>query len=154
MSDRETLQLDVAIFGGGAAGLWLLDHPSPPRIPSLASGNPISSGMAKPSVRKALSTAGLNTHSGGLFTNSADAIKQMPEVWRQCLAGARRPDLSAHPSTRTACLSVAHPIRPIPRRNVRRQIVATRQTHFVRRRRLGPPRWSVVTARFTSLTKP
>jgi glycerol-3-phosphate dehydrogenase len=87
-----THQLDVVIFGGGIAGLWtlavltdagyraaLLESATLGGVQSIASQGIIHGG-----TKYAL---------GGVLTDSAKAIGDMPRVWRECLEGRGDVDL-------------------------------------------------------------
>jgi len=93
MSDPALLKLDTVIFGGGAAGLWLLDtlHRQGYRVLLLEAYH-LGSGQTIAS--QGIIHGGLKYTLRGLFTKSADAIKQMPLAWRECLAGKHPPDLT------------------------------------------------------------
>ncbi len=87
------MQLDVLIFGGGAAGLWLLDELARRgarvlvlEADRLGSGQTIAS--------QGIIHGGLKYTLQGALTPSAVQIRDMPGVWRDCLAGDRCPELS------------------------------------------------------------
>ncbi len=87
------MNLDVLIFGGGAAGLWLLDQLSRrgDRVLLLESGQ---LGQGQTVGSQGIIHGGLKYTLQGLLTPAAREIRDMPEVWRQALAGQRAPDLS------------------------------------------------------------
>lgn len=86
------MDLDVLIFGGGAAGLWLLDQLSRrgDRVLLLEAGR---LGQGQTVASQGIIHGGLKYTLQGLLTPAAREIRDMPEVWRQCLAGKRTPDL-------------------------------------------------------------
>lgn len=88
------VDLDVLIFGGGAAGLWLLDDlvRAGHRV-LLLEAHQLGSGQTVAS--QGIIHGGLKYTLGGLLTPSARSIREMPLVWRECLAGEREPDLSS-----------------------------------------------------------
>jgi glycerol-3-phosphate dehydrogenase len=86
------MELDVLIFGGGAAGLWLLDTLSLRgarvllvEIGRLGSGQTIAA--------QGIIHGGLKYTLQGGLTPSAVQIREMPERWRECLAGRSQTDL-------------------------------------------------------------
>jgi hypothetical protein len=86
--------VDVVIFGGGVSGLWLLDaviargyHALLLEAGALGAGQTIAS--------QGIIHGGLKYTLDGLLNSAADALKHMPELWRDCLSGARPPDLRA-----------------------------------------------------------
>ena len=86
--------VDVVIFGGGGAGLWLLDAVrrcgrSVILIESAALGTGQTIGS------QGIIHGGLKYTLRGIFTPSAKAIRDMPQLWAQCLAGKKAPNLSA-----------------------------------------------------------
>ena len=87
------MDLDVLIFGGGAAGLWLLDQLTRrgDRVLLLEAG---SLGQGQTVGSQGIIHGGLKYALQGLLTPAAREIRDMPEVWRQSLAGQRAPDLS------------------------------------------------------------
>jgi glycine/D-amino acid oxidase-like deaminating enzyme len=86
------MELDVLIFGGGATGLWLLDQLSRrgDRILLLEAGR---LGEGQTVASQGIIHGGLKYTLQGLLTPAAREIREMPDVWRQCLAGRRAPDL-------------------------------------------------------------
>ena len=88
------LEPDVVIFGGGAAGLWLLDHLLDAGYQTLLlEAHTLGSGQTVAS--QGIIHGGLKYTLKGLFTGSADAIKQMPLTWRDALSGQHKPNLTA-----------------------------------------------------------
>ena len=86
------MDLDVLIFGGGGAGLWLLDQLSRrgDRVLLLETGR---LGQGQTVASQGIIHGGLKYTLHGLLTPAAREIRDMPEIWRQCLAGKRTPDL-------------------------------------------------------------
>lgn len=91
---NQPLDLDVVIFGGGASGLWLLDElvRAGHRTLLLETGL-LGSGQTVAS--QGIIHGGLKYTLTGALTGSAKAIREMPRVWRECLAGQRQPNLRA-----------------------------------------------------------
>lgn len=88
------LEFDAVIFGGGAAGLWLLDHLLDSGYRALLlEAHALGSGQTVAS--QGIIHGGVKYTLKGLFTGSADAIKQMPHTWRDALSGKRKPNLTA-----------------------------------------------------------
>jgi glycerol-3-phosphate dehydrogenase len=87
------LELDAVVFGGGAAGLWLLDAliGTGHRAILLESGD-LGSGQTIAS--QGIIHGGLKYSLRGALTPSARAIRDMPQRWRDSMAGDLRPDLS------------------------------------------------------------
>lgn len=86
------MQLDALIFGGGAAGLWLLDtlfwrgaRALLLETDRLGSGQTIAA--------QGIIHGGLKYTLKGVLTPSALQIREMPEHWRECHSGRRQPDL-------------------------------------------------------------
>ena len=101
MSETGPVQLDVVIFGGGGAGLWLLDELVRRGFAVLLlEANELGSGQTVAS--QGIIHGGLKYTLSGFMTPSASAIRDMPSVWRACLAGDREPRLTAT-RLRAAC---------------------------------------------------
>jgi glycerol-3-phosphate dehydrogenase len=86
------MQLDVLIFGGGAAGLWLLDtlfwrgaRALLLEADRLGAGQTIAA--------QGIIHGGLKYTLQGVLTPSALQIREMPEHWQECQQGRRQPDL-------------------------------------------------------------
>ena len=96
-----TYSTDIVIFGGGVAGLWLLNrlrkqgfHAILLEAHTLGGGQTIASqGIIHGGLKYALS---------GSFSATAEAIADMPARWRQCLQGEGDIDL------RGCCLRSEH----------------------------------------------
>lgn len=88
------MQVDVLIFGGGAAGLWLLDSLSRRGVDALLlESDRLGSGQTI--AAQGIIHGGLKYTLQGLLTPSAVQIREMPQLWRECLAGRREPDLNS-----------------------------------------------------------
>src|SRR5258708_22259578 len=86
------MDLDVLIFGGGAAGLWLLDRLSR-RGDRVLLMEARQLGRGQTIASQGIIHGGLKYTLHGLLTSAAREIRDMPGIWRQCLARARTPDL-------------------------------------------------------------
>lgn len=91
MSDSPT-SIDVLIFGGGVAGLWLLDELRRRNYAALLVENR-ALGHGQSITCQGIIHGGLKYMFDGNLTPSARIISEMPHFWRQCLAGAQQPDL-------------------------------------------------------------
>jgi glycerol-3-phosphate dehydrogenase len=88
------LPCDVAIFGGGAAGLWTLDVlvARGLRVVLLESDR---LGGGQTVCAQGIIHGGVKYTLNGILSGSASAIRGMPEHWRDCLSGRREPHLTA-----------------------------------------------------------
>lgn len=85
--------MDVLIFGGGAAGLWLLaDLTRRGHSAVLLEASALGSGQTVAS--QGIIHGGLKYTLQGLLTPAAQQIRDMPGLWRECLAGTGFPNLS------------------------------------------------------------
>ncbi len=91
--DGNPLPCDVAIFGGGAAGLWVLDVlvSRGLRVVLLETGR---LGGGQTVCAQGIIHGGLKYTLDGVLSGSAAAIRDMPDTWRGCLAGHREPHLT------------------------------------------------------------
>src|SRR5689334_7537771 len=96
------MELDVLICGGGAAGLWLLDQLARrgDRVLLLEAGR---LGQGQTVASQGIIHGGLKYTLQGLLTPAAREIRDMPDIWRQCLAGSRAPDLRGTTVRSAAC---------------------------------------------------
>jgi glycerol-3-phosphate dehydrogenase len=96
MSTRNRIRVDVAIVGGGIAGLWLLNllrgrgHQA-----VLIERSAFGDGQTIRS--QGMIHGGLKYAFGGTLTAASEAIASMPQRWRSCLAGAGEIDLRRVP---------------------------------------------------------
>lgn len=93
MSERSAISLDVVIFGGGAAGLWILDEVTRAgRSALLLEAGCLGGGQTIAS--QGIIHGGLKYTLGGWLDPSAMAVREMPALWRECLAGKCEPTLT------------------------------------------------------------
>ena len=92
-STPANLQLDIAILGGGVAGLWLLERLRQRGYQAaLFSQGPLGAGQT-------IAAQGM-LHGGGKYrlrgnrASTATALQHMPALWRACLAGHGEVDLT------------------------------------------------------------
>ncbi len=86
------MRLDVVIFGGGIAGLWLLDRLVERGFAVLLL-EARSLGAGQTIAAQGIIHGGLKYTLRGRFTASGEGVREMPGIWRACLRGERRPDL-------------------------------------------------------------
>ncbi|MDC0308213.1 MAG: FAD-dependent oxidoreductase [Planctomycetaceae bacterium] len=87
------MRCDAVIFGGGIAGLWLLDELRRGGYSVvLLENRALGSGQTVAS--QGIIHGGLKYTLSGMLTKSAANISEMPLVWRECFAGQSEPDLS------------------------------------------------------------
>ena len=90
---KETLSANVIIYGGGIAGLWILDELRRAGIEAvLLEKRGLGDGQTVAS--QGIIHGGLKYMFDGHVTTSVKAIAEMPATWRECLAGKREPNLS------------------------------------------------------------
>ena len=95
------MRLDALIFGGGAAGLWVLDRLSRDgHHVLLLEAHALGSGQTVAS--QGIIHGGLKYTLSGLLTQSARNIREMPNVWRDSLSGSSTPNL-AKTRVRSGC---------------------------------------------------
>jgi glycerol-3-phosphate dehydrogenase len=87
------LDTDVVIFGGGCAGLWLLDElrRSGLRALLLESGR---LGGGQTTGSQGILHGGVKYALQGVFSASANAVRDMPAIWRDARRGTIEPNLS------------------------------------------------------------
>ncbi len=93
MLTTSKLKAQVAIFGGGVAGLWLLNRLQQLDVSCLLiENNQLGGGQTI--FSQGIIHSGLKYALSGKLTVSAEAMKQMPDIWRKCLQGEGEIDLS------------------------------------------------------------
>lgn len=84
--------VDIAILGGGIAGLWLLNRlHSAGHNCVLIEKNQLGSGQTLAS--QGMIHGGIKYTLGGNLTAASETIASMPERWRRCLSGQGEVDL-------------------------------------------------------------
>ncbi|HEY7884942.1 MAG TPA: FAD-dependent oxidoreductase [Cellvibrionaceae bacterium] len=90
---RADITLDIAIVGGGIAGLWLLDRLRTQGVSAaLFSQGPLGAGQTIAS--QGMIHGGIKYTLNGALNDASQTIATMPERWRRCLAGTGEVDLS------------------------------------------------------------
>lgn len=93
---KKTAAADVVIFGGGIAGLWLLNRLRKMGLATLLfESNALGAGQTQKS--QGIIHGGMKYALQGVLTKDAKAITEMPDRFRQCLAGVGEIDLSHVP---------------------------------------------------------
>lgn len=93
---KKSAAADVVIFGGGIAGLWLLNRLRQQGFSALLfeSG---ALGGGQTHKAQGIIHGGMKYALQGVITREAAAISDMPGVWRSCLSGNGDIDLSGVP---------------------------------------------------------
>ncbi len=86
------MKVDALILGGGAAGLWLLDELVRSGFHVVLIENS-ALGTGQTIATQGIVHGGLKYAITGTQDASVTAIRKMPELWRDCIAGRRLPDL-------------------------------------------------------------
>lgn len=87
---------DVVIFGGGVAGLWLLNRLRASGLTAiLFESNGLGGGQTNKS--QGIIHGGLKYALTGVLTSEAQRMADMPQVWQECLEGRGQIDLSQVP---------------------------------------------------------
>ena len=88
------LNVDIAIIGGGIAGLWLLDRLRQRGYGALLIENQ-QLGTGQTLCAQGIIHGGVKYSLGGQLTAATATIAEMPETWRRCLRGEGDLDLRA-----------------------------------------------------------
>ncbi len=101
---NKTVTVDVAIFGGGIAGLWLLNRLRAEGYSALLleSG---ALGGGQTCKSQGIIHGGMKYALTGSLNADALAVSDMPEIWRACLEGKGEIDLSDVPCYRNSNIS-------------------------------------------------
>lgn len=86
-------QRDVIVFGGGVAGLWILNALAAKGYDALLMTDR-ELGAGQTLAAQGVIHGGLKYALGGKLSDSSEALKAMPDRWRDCLAGRGEIDLS------------------------------------------------------------
>src|SRR5687768_17194277 len=92
MGER-SIPIDVLIFGGGVAGMWLLDELLRQNCRALLLENR-ALGHGQTTGSQGIIHGGLKYMFSGQLTPAAKMVSEMPEIWRKALSGQITPDLS------------------------------------------------------------
>lgn len=88
----ETLETDIAIIGGGIAGLWTLNQLRNRGYSAvLFENNALGSYQTVGS--QGMIHGGIKYALAGVWNKSSEAISSMPDIWRACLRGEGKVDL-------------------------------------------------------------
>jgi len=90
------IETDIAIFGGGITGLWLLGRLRDAGYSALLLENRALGGV-QTSASQGIIHGGTKYALTGKLTGASDAIAAMPGIWRNCLRGEGQLDLSRVP---------------------------------------------------------
>lgn len=96
------MRVDVVIFGGGAAGLWLLDELHRWGYSALLL-EASALGQGQTVAAQGIIHGGLKYMLQGWLNRPARQIREMPAVWRSCLSGGRKPHLTRTPLRAEFC---------------------------------------------------
>jgi glycerol-3-phosphate dehydrogenase len=89
---REAAKIDVAVFGGGIAGLWLLNRLRLLGFDALLfEKNSLGSGQTIAS--QGIIHSGVKYTFDGVMRPQTEALSSMPKVWMDCIAGRGEVDL-------------------------------------------------------------
>ena len=94
MHDIKKLKVDVVIFGGGIAGLWLLARLRQAGYQTLLLENE-SLGSGQTRYSQGIIHGGTKYALTGKLTASSESIFAMPQIWRDCLNGKGEVDLTS-----------------------------------------------------------
>lgn len=88
------LNVDIVIFGGGVAGLWLLNRLRQAGYQTLLLENE-ALGAGQTRFSQGIIHGGTKYALTGKLTASSESIFAMPQIWRDCLQGKGEVDLSS-----------------------------------------------------------
>ncbi|KRT55674.1 Glycerol-3-phosphate dehydrogenase [endosymbiont of Ridgeia piscesae] len=89
----KTVETDIVIFGGGIAGLWTLSRLRQAGYACLLLESGYLGGV-QTMASQGIIHGGTKYALAGKLTGSSQAIREMPQIWRDCLAGRGEIDLS------------------------------------------------------------
>jgi len=94
INEPKQLNVDIVIFGGGVAGLWLLARCRQAGYQTLLLENE-SLGAGQTRFSQGIIHGGTKYALTGKLTASSESIFAMPKIWRDCLEGKGEVDLSS-----------------------------------------------------------
>lgn len=94
MNEVKQIKVDVVIFGGGIAGLWLLARLRQAGYKTLLLENE-ALGAGQTRFSQGIIHGGTKYALTGKLTASSESIFAMPQIWRDCIQGKGDVDLSA-----------------------------------------------------------
>lgn len=103
LATAPAVRVDAAVFGGGVAGMWLLDALVRAGYDAVLIEKH-ALGQGQTVCAQGIIHSGLKYTLKGGMTGSAQAIREMPALWRRCLAGEDRPDLRGTRVRSESCL--------------------------------------------------
>lgn len=92
MQSPTPIKVDLLIFGGGIAGLWLLNRLTALGYNAILAENNTLGGE-QTIHSQGIIHGGLKYALSGTLNSEADAIAEMPDTWRKCLDGTGEIDL-------------------------------------------------------------
>lgn len=93
---EETVKVDVAIVGGGIAGLWLLNRLRTLGYSAVLLENGLLGG-GQTHKAQGIIHGGMKYALAGSITSATQSIAEMPMLWKQCLEGKGEIDLREVP---------------------------------------------------------
>lgn len=93
---RHCVETDIAIIGGGIAGLWLLNRLRQQGL-SVILLESDTLGGDQTHKSQGIIHGGIKYALQGIFTKAAEAIANMPDLWKKCLEGLGEINLSEVP---------------------------------------------------------
>jgi glycerol-3-phosphate dehydrogenase len=88
----QTVQVDIAIIGGGVAGLWLLNRARNAGYNAVLFEQQ-ALGSAQTVASQGMIHGGVKYTLGGALSGASEAIADMPAHWRRCMKGEGDVDL-------------------------------------------------------------
>jgi glycerol-3-phosphate dehydrogenase len=85
---KKTVETDIAIIGGGIAGLWLLNRLRQEGY-SVILLESVTLGGGQTNKAQGILHEGVKYALQGTLSPSSNAITHMPTIWKQCLEGRR-----------------------------------------------------------------
>src|SRR3990167_609081 len=93
---KRTVETDIAIIGGGIAGLWLLNQLRQQGFSTILLES-ATLGGEQTNKAQGIIHGGMKYALQGTMTSETDAISSMPALWQACLAGKGSIDLHQVP---------------------------------------------------------